>query len=192
MTVLRQMSALGIEVDAGRRRRQSGWRGVSALAAVLGLLIGSACSGTTAPSEPSEEQFGMEVTAAASLVQGSGPGIGPGVYVSLNLRNRADTTARIYWGECASTGPLVVRASRTGNSTPAWSSLDAYAKVICDLVRHYADVAPGQHWEYDRTIPVRDILGDSLAAGSYAFTASAQFLEPGFSNSISAGVLTLP
>lgn len=170
-------------------RTRTGGR-LAALAVFLGLLGATACSST--PTAPPSNQFGMELTAASSLVDNAGPGVGPGVELSLTVTNRADTTARIYWGDCASTGPLVVRVTRQGSSTPVWNSLDAYAKVICDLVRHYADVAPGQQWEYDRTIPVRDILGDSLPAGSYTFTASAQFLEPGFSSSIPAGVLALP
>jgi hypothetical protein len=69
--------------------------------------------------------------------------------------------------------------------------VDAYSKVNCIADLHYAYLAPAETWTYQRLVPVADILGDSLPNGTYEFSTSSAWLEPGFPDEISAGDLVL-
>ena len=140
--------------------------------AVAAVACGCAAS-VTAPPEASVH--GMLLTASASMTRDSVTSA-PAVAATLTVKNAADTTGRIYWAECPSNGPLVIFAYVHGSTTSTWNATDAYRRVSCFLVRYYADIAPGKTWQHTTTIPVRDILADSLAAGRYRLTGSAKGL----------------
>lgn len=155
--------------------------------AYAALVAAAACGGSGETTGPLEH--GMRLTAVASLQQDSaGTMFVDGV---LTLTNKADSTIRIAWGECPSNGPLIVSASPVAQPQSTWNATAAYRDVNCFLTLFYFDLSPGQTWRHDTKIPVRDILGDSLAAGVYTFTGSAAALEPGFSQDLPMGELTL-
>lgn len=155
------------------------------------LAVAAVACGGAAPAQPSETQlYGLLLTATASMTRDLATSA-PAVAATLTVKNASDTTGRIYWAECPSNGPLVVFAYANGSTTPKWNSTDAYRRVACFLVRYYADIAPGRTWQHTITMPVSDILADSLPAGRYRLTGSAKWLEPGFPQELSLGELEL-
>ncbi len=147
--------------------------------------IAVACSSSSTPTAP-YELYGMRLTATAELTHDSTTSA-PAFAATLTVTNVADTTVRVFWAECPSNGPFVLFAYAPGKSTAVWDATDAYAKVNCFAVRHYADIPARQTWQHSVTVPTRDILGDSLPAGRYHLTGSAKWLEPGFPQELSLG-----
>lgn len=148
-----------------------------------------ACSGGTSAQPASE---GLRYEASTRLVDSSVLGRVPTVIATLVVTNLADTTKRFLWADCVDGGPVWLRAYRVnGDRTPVWSSYTAYREFQCDLVLHYQDVAPGGQWRFDLPLRVSKILADTLPAGTYSFTVSADGLQPVNRNELPAGQLTL-
>lgn len=171
-----------------RKRNGSRRRGFLRLFWVA-LSAAAACGGSSATSGP-DLRHGMTLTGSASLAQDSVSGT-VAVVAILTVKNEADTTVRVYWAECPSNGPLVLYAYRRTTDTPVWNATDAYRRVACFLVRYYSEIGPHQTWHHTTTVPVRDILGDSLSPGGYHLTGSAKWLEPGFAGELVLGDLNL-
>lgn len=117
------------------------------------------------------------------------------VQTTLQVRNTDVAKARLEWDDCLATRPDHVRAYRVDSagmtSGLAWDSFAAYAKSGCDLVGHFTVLDAGGLYAWSRTIPVRDILGDSLPAGRYAVTVEPNGLGPSPRPAIAVGTFDL-
>lgn len=158
---------------------------------VLGRIVlvslALACSRAPASTDP-VKSFTLSVLAALGADTALGR---PAVIATLKVTNTADSTQRIAWAECPSNGPLTIRVHSRPGGPVVWNSVDAYSKVNCIADLHYVNLAPAETWTYQRLVPVADILGDSLPNGTYEFSTSSPWLEPGFPDEISAGDLVL-
>lgn len=156
------------------------------------VLSVTACNGPVGPMN-SGNFPGLSFEAATRLTDSSIYGSATTVLATLTVTNTADTTERVLWADCFVGGPVRLRAYASADpGRIAWDSNVAYQARLCDLVEHYQDVAPGRTWTYTAPVPVADILGDSLPPGGFAFTISAEYLQPSNPVPLPAGRLTLP
>jgi hypothetical protein len=97
-----------------------------------------------------------------------------------------------YGVDCGGSGPFDLRAYRQVNGVRqlAWSSTALPRLVECPTLLVQRTLNPGDAVTLTRTIDVSSILGDSLPAGSYSFTAQAA-TTPAVGGEAAAGALTL-
>ena len=131
----------------------------------------------------------MRLTASASLTRGSDATAI--VAATLHVTNLADSSQRVWYGDAPCVPPLLVQIRDATGARVIWNAVDAYRSTFCYADRHYADIAPGQTWDYRLNIPVKDILGDSLPRATYTVTGSAKWLEPGFATELALGKLLI-
>ncbi|HWH53517.1 MAG TPA: hypothetical protein VN651_18350 [Gemmatimonadaceae bacterium] len=120
-------------------------------------------------------------------------GTGRAVLTTLTITNIGVTTQTLTWGvDCGGTGPFELRAYRVVNGARvlAWSSAALPRLVGCPAALVLRTLNPGDAVDLTRTIDVASILGDSLPAGSYVFTARAA-TTPAIDSEVPAGTLTL-
>jgi hypothetical protein len=104
--------------------------------------------------------------------------VGTTLHATASITNTTSQPVYLEYGDCA----LSVRAYRTPDRTgePAWRSefrapWDGYGGYDCLAYLATATVAPGatfQPREFQLTVPLIEILGDSLPDGQYYFSAS--------------------
>jgi hypothetical protein len=90
--------------------------------------------------------------------------------------------------------PVTIAAYAGENSAtgaPVWDQSEwrSQAKVACAYSLALLSLSPGESKEYRASAAIRDVLGDSLPAGTYSFLARADF-EQGVV-SVPAGEATL-
>ncbi len=148
----------------------------------LGILICSCGRSETA----TQVAPGLVATAASvSLVPS-----GDSVISSLTIKNAGTTTQTVQFAPCSYLGPLTLRAYVAGPSKLVWDSgLDNSGP--CFLAVERIDLAPGAAHTFQQVNDVNEILGDSLAAGSYALTVSGRNLVPAVPTEIGITTLSL-
>jgi hypothetical protein len=115
------------------------------------------------------------------------------MYASLAITNVSLTTQTLSWGfDCSGAGALRIRAYRAtgGAHTLVWDSDKVRRQLGCltQLVQRVLN--PGDAATIAQYIPVASILGDSLPAGSYDVTITAE-TTPVLSGESDAGATLL-
>lgn len=82
------------------------------------IACGGAAAGTAPLQANQTKLHGMLLTGSAVLVRDSVTGA-RAVAATLTVKNEADTTGRILWGECPSSGPLILFAYSSDHTTPS-------------------------------------------------------------------------
>lgn len=157
----------------------------------LGVVVALVACGARSPTDVLRQPEGLRFETRMESAASSPFGPGPAVLARLVVTNTADTSQRLLWTPCWTAGPIWLRAYLAGTTRVAWDSNIAYRSRACFLVLKYRDVSPGAKWEYVSTIPVQDILGDTLPSGVYSFTITASQLQPANRAELPAGELTL-
>jgi hypothetical protein len=166
------------------RRRKSIATPVSAL-----LLAVAACTATITTGDGSANPNFTE-SAQSSIISGES---GRAVFTTLTITNVGLTPQILTWGvDCGGSGPFDLRAYRQVNNVRvlAWSSTALPRLVECPTLLVQRTLNSGDAVTLTRTIPVSSILGDSLPAGSYVFTAQAA-TTPAIGGEVSADTLAL-
>lgn len=115
---------------------------------------------------------------------------GDSVASSLTVTNTGTTAQTIQFAPCTYLGPLSLRAYAAGAANPAWdSALDNNAP--CFTATESAELKPGASHTFLQVNDVNEILGDSLAPGSYVLTASGRNLMPATTTELGSATLSL-
>ncbi|MDB4874937.1 MAG: hypothetical protein JWM41_1383 [Gemmatimonadetes bacterium] len=135
----------------------------------------SACASTTDVGVPLST-FG-ESAATSILASGNARA----VYATLTVTNGAAAARTLSWGyDCAGAGALRVRAYRVAGGTRAiaWDSDRLPRMLGCLTQLAERTLGPGEATAIHQSIAVASILGDSLAAGPYELTVTAETTPP--------------
>ena len=148
-------------------------RNPRAWAATLWLAALAACNGPgptgdveSGPAARPQQQMTVEgVTYTAEVrIAETAP---PTVYATARVENRSSSRQDITFPDgCVVLLRAYRDAARTG--APAW---DQQQGAICTMQLVVLDLAPGESREFQASVRADEILGDSLPAGRYYFTA---------------------
>jgi hypothetical protein len=149
-------------------------------------LLALACGRGSSVDSPQSNVVSLTATAAsASLV-----GTGDSVTSSLTIANSGTSTQTVQFAPCMHFGPLSLRAYATGVSKPAWdSALDNTGP--CFNAIESVDLKPGASHKFLQVNDVNEILGDSLASGTYTLTIAGRNLAPAVVTELGNVTLTL-
>jgi hypothetical protein len=151
------------------------------LASVAALL--AACSAAT---EPSVVEGNLRETATIEI---DSSGVRT-FRALLTLENLSSSDQPIVWGEdCALNGPVDVRMFR--GSQLVWESSRVASLRGCPMQLIQSTISAKGSAGFEWRMPVRDILGDSLAEGDYTFTVQSGLESPTLTKQVSAGGLRM-
>ena len=109
---------------------------------------------------------------------------------TLTLENLGATDRPILWGQdCLGNGPLDARMYR--GSTLVWESSRSRPLVGCPVRAIQSAITAGGSVSFAWQLPIKTILGDSLAAGTYSLAVHPTLALPELSAELSAGDLTV-
>lgn len=145
------------------RRRTSALLGLTCL--IPFLFSQAACSGES-PVEYSTED-GLRFSAAAEMVADS-------VAHTLSVFNTSDASITLETSCEHAGGVLIARGS---DQEVSWSELESLRQQGCFPVVDTIEVPVGEKVELRRTVPIEQILGDSLVAGNYGLFVRVSFVR---------------
>ncbi|MFI5229444.1 MAG: hypothetical protein ACHQWU_10265 [Gemmatimonadales bacterium] len=163
-------------------------RPVAASVSVL-LLALSGCTATITTGDGGSNPNFTE-SAQSSIIAAD---TGRAVFSTLTITNVGVAPQTLTWGvDCGGSGPFDLRAYRQVNGVRllAWSSTALPRLLECPTLLVQRTLNSGDAVTLTRTIAVSSILGDSLPAGPYSFTAQAA-TTPAIGGEVSADTLTL-
>jgi hypothetical protein len=154
------------------------------LALAASAVLASSCGHST--ETPQIVAPGLTATAAsASFVPTS-----DSIASSLTITNKGTTTQIVQFAPCTYLGPLTLRVYATGSSKPAWdSALDN--NEPCFTGTESVTLNAGAAHVFQQVTDINEILGDSLAAGSYMLTVSGRYLTPAVTTEMANATLSL-
>ncbi len=136
-------------------------------------LSSSAChDSATVVAQPNVSAWLVESAASASLTPA-----GDSVSSSLTITNTASITQTVQFAPCTYLGPLTIRAYVPAATKPAWESA-LLNNTPCFTGVESVVLKAGASHTFVQVTAVNDILGDSLASGSYVLTVSGRYLTP--------------
>lgn len=154
------------------------------------ILLAGAAGCSAAASAPTSDNSNLRETATASII---GTPAGAALQAVADIENVGGSRQSVIWGaDCAGNGTLTLNVYRVSGSarTLVWTSA-AVARLLGCPTRVYQDsLDPGQHAQLVFTMPVADILGDSIAAGAYTIGVVAH-TTPALDAEVPAGTLDL-
>lgn len=160
--------------------------------ALSSAIAGGAAAACSAPATGITDPFHLKL--AASLAVGVDQV--PAVLLTLSITNAGTAPVEISYTGCPLGNPIRLRVypstqAGSGTTPTLWDSMLAYKDTPCSLVGAKVGIAPGTTTTLSRTIPISDILGDSLKAGQYDLLVSAAFSQPTISQDLLRNFLTL-
>jgi hypothetical protein len=150
---------------------------------VFGALL---CACGRSMENPQMPAAGVAATSASVKLVPTGDSVAS----SLTITNAGTSTQTVQFAPCTYLGPLSLRAYASGASKPAWeSALDNNAP--CFTATETVSLKAGAAHTFVQVNDVNEILGDSLASGSYMLTVSGRNLAPAVGTEIGNATLTL-
>jgi hypothetical protein len=96
---------------------------------------------------------------------------------TVTIRNGGSHTAGLTLGGSCPVTIMVYAGAAGGTQTAVWDqgAWRAQTGVSCSSTPQLVSISRGESREYSTSVAVTDVLGDSLAAGSYSFVARIAF-----------------
>jgi hypothetical protein len=158
--------------------------------ALLGAATVVVCLGCSSGVEPGTGSGEPLHTAVSATIDSSALRT---LVATLSVANRSQVAQTIDWSDdCAGNGGVDVEILQ--NAVVVWSSPLAAPHVGCPTQQIESTIAPGLTVQFQRQIELRELLGDSIAAGPYEviMTPTVTSAEsPSLNRPIDAGQLTL-